>query len=85
MDDLAQSAGAVEYTDCTSNECPGYNDKQSHGEAPLMQNLCGMRSTPLVPSLPGPLLPGEVAPHKGPIDGLNRTKPCFLHNTDFCM
>ena len=36
---IAQSAGAVEYTDCTSaegvrpppNECPGYDIKQSDG------------------------------------------------------
>ena len=27
-----------------------------------MPELCGMRSTPSMPSLPGPLLPGEVAP-----------------------
>ncbi len=37
---IAQSAGAVEYTDCTSaegqdppNECPGYDTKQSDGGA----------------------------------------------------
>ena len=28
---------------------------------------------------PSPLLPGVVAPDKGPIYGLNRTKPCFFH------
>ena len=27
-----------------------------------MLELCGMRSTPLLPSLPGPLWPGVVAP-----------------------
>ena len=38
--DLAQSARAVEYTDCiseegkdTPNECPGYDAKQSDGES----------------------------------------------------
>ena len=36
---IAQSAGAVEYTDCFSvrpfpNECPEYDTKQSDGEAP---------------------------------------------------
>ena len=36
-----------------------------------------MRSTPLLPSLPNPLWPGVVAPDKGPIYGLNRTKPWF--------
>ena len=55
---LPQSAGAVEYTDCFSaeeydspNKCPGYDTKQSDDEAP------GMRSTPSLPSLPGPLWP----------------------------
>ena len=36
-----------------------------------------MRSTPLLPSLPVPLWPGVVAPDKGPIYWLNRTKPWF--------
>ena len=48
-----------------------------------MLELWGMRSTPSLPSLPGPLWPGVVAPDKGPIYGLNRTKPCFFHYTDF--
>ena len=50
-----------------------------------MQELWGMQSTPLLPSLPGPLWPGMVAPDMGPIYGLNRTKPCFFHETDFCI
>ena len=43
---LAQSAGAVEYTECIStqevdspNECPGYNTKQPDGKAPVMLEL----------------------------------------------
>ena len=48
-----------------------------------MLELWGMRSTPSLPSLPGPLWPGVVAPDMGPIYGLNRTKPCFFHYTDF--
>ena len=48
-----------------------------------MLELSGMWSTPLLLLLLGPLWPGVVAPDKGPIYGLNRTKPCFLHNTDF--
>ena len=45
---FAQSAGAVEYTDCTSaegedsslpNECPGYDTKQSDGEVLEMLEL----------------------------------------------
>ena len=34
---LAQSAGAVEY-----NKCPGYDTKQSDGEVPVIQELWGM-------------------------------------------
>ena len=42
---IAQSAGAVEYTDCISadgvrsprNECPGYDIKQSDGEASTLE------------------------------------------------
>ena len=65
------------------NECPGYDTKQSDGEVPLRLELWGMRCTPLLPLLPGPLWPGVVAPDKGHIYRLNRTKPCFLHYTGF--
>ena len=61
---LAQSAGAIEYTDCTPNECPGYNTKQSDGEISVMLGLWGIRSTPSLPLLPGPLWPGVVAPDR---------------------
>ena len=70
---FAQSAGAVEYTDCFSVEWPRYDTKQSDGEVPVMLELWGMRSTPLLPSLSGSLRPGVVAPDKGHIYGLNRT------------
>ena len=63
-------------------ECPGYDIKQSDGEVPVMLELWGIQSTPSLPSLPDPLWPGVVAPDKGPIYGLNRTKPFFLHDTD---
>ena len=63
--------GAVEYTNCISaegldspNEYPGYDTKQFYGEAPVMLELWGMQSTPLLPSLPGPLWPGVVAPDR---------------------
>ena len=65
--------------DFAPNECPGYDTKQSDGEVPAMWN------TPSLPSLPGSLWPGVVAPDKGPIYGLNRTKPCFFHYIDFCI
>ena len=50
-----------------------------------MLKLWGMRSTPSLPSHPGQLLSGVVAPDKGPVYGLNRTKPGFFHYTDFCI
>ena len=57
-----------------TNECPGYDTKQSDGEVPAILELWGMQSIPLLRSLPGPLWPGVAAPDKGPIYGLNRTK-----------
>ena len=67
--DIAQWLGAVEYTDCISergktlpNECPRYDTKQSDAEAPVMQEPAGVRSTPSLPFLLGPLWPGVVAP-----------------------
>ena len=36
-----------------------------------MLELWGMRSTPLLASLPGPLWSGVVVPDKGHINGLN--------------
>ena len=66
---VVQSAGAVEYTNCfyaevlePYNDCPAYDSKQSYGEVPAIQEIWGMRSTPSLPSLPGPLWPGVVAP-----------------------
>ena len=68
---IAQSAGAVEYTDCFSagvgkilprNDCPRYDTKQSDGEAPVMLELWGMKSTPSLLSLSGQLWSGVVAP-----------------------
>ena len=85
---FAQSAGTVEYTDCFSgegydpspNECPGYDTKQSDGEVPAMLELWGMQSTPLLPSLLGPLWHGVVAPDKSPIYRLNRTNSILMPN-----
>ena len=66
---LTQSTGAAEYTDlhlCSGgkdfpNECPVYDTKQSDGEAPVMLELWGMRSTPSFPSFPGLLCPRVIA------------------------
>ena len=48
----AQSAGAVEYSDCFSAErwdsspqCPGYDTKKSDGEVSVIVELWGMWST----------------------------------------
>ena len=58
-----------------------WNDpKQSDGEVPAMLELWGMWSTPSLPSLPGWLWPRVVAPDKGPIYGLNRTKGILMLN-----
>ena len=46
------------------NECPGYDTKQSDREVPAVLELWGMRSTPSLPLLPGPLWPGVVAPDR---------------------
>ena len=64
----AHSVIAIEYINCNSadrydfpNVCPGYNTKQSDWEALIVLELWEMWSTPLLPSLPAPLWPGEVA------------------------
>ena len=67
------------------NKCPWYDTKQSDGEVPVILELWGMQSTPSLPSLPGLFWLGMVAPAKGPIDGLNRTKPEFLKFTVFSI
>ena len=46
------------------NKYTGYDTKQSDGEVPVMLELWWMRSTPSLPSLPGPLWPGVVAPDR---------------------
>ena len=57
------------------NEYPGYDTKQSDGEASLRLELWGMRSTPLMPALPDPLWPRVVT-----FDGSNRIKLCTYVN-----
>ena len=41
-----------------------YETKQSDGDVTVMLGLWGMRSTPLLLLLPGPLWPGVVAPDR---------------------
>ena len=45
-------------------ECPGYDTKQPDGEAPVMLEFWGMCSTSSLPSLPCPLWPRVVSPHR---------------------
>ena len=47
-----------------SNECLGYDTKQSYGEVPVMLELRGMWSTLSLPSLPSPIWPRVVAPDR---------------------
>ena len=47
-----------------ANVYPRYDTKQSDGEAPVMLELWGMRSTPLLPSLLGPLKTGVAVPDR---------------------
>ena len=84
---MAQSVGAVEYSNCFSAEgldptyeWPGYDTKQSDGELAVMLELWGIRNIPSLPSLLGPLWPEVEASDKGPIYGFNRTKPWFRVN-----
>ena len=65
---LYQSTGAVQYTDCIftgglrhRNECSGYNTKQSDGDVPVMLELWGTYRTPSLPPLPGSLWRSVVA------------------------
>ena len=46
------------------NECPGYDTRQSDGEASVILKLWEMQRTPLLPSLPGLLWPRVVAPDR---------------------
>ena len=56
---ISQSAGAVEYFDFTSAE--GQDTKQSDGEVHALLDVSGMRNTPSLLSLPGPLWLGGVS------------------------
>ena len=74
---MAQSAGVSEYTDSISAEdktSPSSVLNMTDGDILVMLELWGMRNTPSLPLLPGPLWPGLVVPDKAPIYESNRTK-----------
>ena len=48
----------------SSNECLGYDTKQSDGEVPVMLELWGVRSTTSLQLLPGPLCSEVIAPDR---------------------
>ena len=50
----------------TPNEYPAYDTKQSDGKVPVKLEILGMRSTPSLSSLPGPLWPDVVAHERVP-------------------
>ena len=69
----AHSAGAGEYTNVSQQRgkplpqrMSRYDTKQSDDDddVPIILELWGMRSIALLPSLPGPLYPGVVAPDR---------------------
>ena len=46
----------------STQECPGYEIKQSDSKAPVILELWGIQNTSSLPLLPGPLWLGMVAP-----------------------
>ena len=64
MDYNDQLAGATEFTDCISAEFPRYDTKQFDGEVTVTLGPWGMQSSPLLPSLQGPLWSVVVVPDR---------------------
>ena len=64
----------------SSNECPGYDTKQSDSEAPVILELWGMQSTPLMPLLLGPLWPEKVTPDRVLSMGQIKLNSVFILN-----
>ena len=64
----AQSAGAVEYTNCRGAKSPptspAYDTKQSDCKAPVMLKLLAMMSSSSLTLLSGSLKPKGVAPDR---------------------
>ena len=63
IESIAQSATAsLQRGKTLPNEHPGYDTKQSDGEVPIILEVWGMWSTPLLPSVPRSLWSSVVAP-----------------------
>ena len=61
-----------------ANKCPGYVTKQSDGNTAVMLELLRIWSTPLFPSLPGPLWP-EVGAHERVLS-VGQIEPFDIYN-----
>ena len=59
---IAQSVGAVEYTDPPRQWVSWHDTKQSDGEVPVMLGPSEIRINHSLPLLPGPLWLGVAAP-----------------------
>ena len=62
-DDNHYTTGTSIYSP-TPNDCPGYDTKQSDGQASILLKFWGMQRTPSLPLFPGPLWPRVVAPNR---------------------
>ena len=67
------------------NEWPGYDTKQSDGEAPVMLVFQGMQSTPSLPLLPASLWPPVVAPDSALSMGQRELNCVLMLNWIVCM
>ena len=58
------ATASLQSSNISNNECPRYDTKQSDGVVSVVLKVLRMQHTPSVPSLPGPLWPGVVAPDR---------------------
>ena len=82
---LNKPTASLQRSKTPPNECPRYDSKQSDGEVPAMLELWGMQTTPLLPSLPGLLWPGVVAPHRVLSVGQTEVNRSFESLPFFCI
>ena len=63
------------------HKIPGYGTKISDGEVPVMLDLLGMTCSSLMPSLPGPIWSGVIAPVRDLSIWANITKLYNMQNS----